>query len=98
APTNLYGLWCFIILCAVRILSSSSAKVFQFTEEARAALRPFVGTEGMKCFDGCPIQCSGRTLDAGYMKLPRCIGISIDRSTGLLKAPAIKLAYSPTGS
>ncbi|CAF2073549.1 unnamed protein product [Rotaria magnacalcarata] len=79
-------------------LSSSSAKLFQFTEEARAALCPFVGTEGMRCFDGSPLKRSGRTFDAGYMKLPRSVGISIDRSTGLLKAPAVKLTYSPTGS
>ncbi|CAF4290208.1 unnamed protein product [Rotaria socialis] len=79
-------------------LSSSSAKLFQFTEEARAALCPFVGTEGMKCFDDSPLKRSGRTFDTGYMQLPRSVGISIDRSTGLLKAPAVKLTYLPAGS
>ncbi|CAF4460556.1 unnamed protein product, partial [Rotaria sp. Silwood2] len=79
-------------------LSSSEKSLFQFTEEARAALCPFVGTEGMRCFDGSPAKPSGRTFGSAYMKLPRGVGISVDRSSGRLMAPAIELTYSSQGS
>ena len=32
------------------------------------------------------------------MKLPRGVGITVDRSNGQLKAPAIQLTYTPTGT
>ncbi|CAF3370495.1 unnamed protein product [Rotaria socialis] len=74
-------------------LSKSEASRFQFTEEARTALCPFVGTEGMRCFDGSPVKSSGRTFASNYLKLPRGVGMSVDRRSGRLIAPAIKLAY-----
>ncbi|CAF2725383.1 unnamed protein product [Rotaria sp. Silwood2] len=79
-------------------LSSSEKSLFQFTEEARAALCPFVGTEGMRCFDDSPAKSSGRTFGSDYMKLPRGVGISVDRSSGRLMAPAVELTYSSQGS
>ncbi|CAF1679348.1 unnamed protein product [Rotaria magnacalcarata] len=79
-------------------LSPTTASVFQFTEEARAALCPFVGTTGMRCFDGNPLHRSSRNFDSELARLPRGVGISVDRATGQLKAPAVKLTYSTTGS
>ncbi|CAF3448408.1 unnamed protein product [Rotaria socialis] len=63
-------------------LSKSEASRFQFTEEARTALCPFVGTEGMRCFDGSPVKSSGRTFASNYLKLPRGVGMrtAYDRS------------------
>ncbi|CAF1167767.1 unnamed protein product [Rotaria sordida] len=71
---------------------------FIFTEEARAALCPFVGTEGMKCFDDRPIRNSGRKLDSGHLKLPRGVGMTVDRSTGQIRALAVQLTYPSEGS
>ena len=39
-------------------LSTSNTSRFQFTEEARAALCPFVGTEGLRCFEEGPLKNS----------------------------------------
>ena len=78
--------------------SKSNSSRFQLDKEARDALCPFVGTEGMRCFDGSPTKSSSRFLDFDFLKLPRGVGISVDRSTGQLKAPAIKLTYVPEGS
>ncbi|CAF2837813.1 unnamed protein product [Rotaria sp. Silwood2] len=71
---------------------------FIFTEEARTALCPFVGTEGMRCFDDRPIRNSGRKLDLEYLKLPRGVGMTVDRSTGRITAPAVELTYPSEGS
>ncbi|CAF3058751.1 unnamed protein product [Rotaria socialis] len=70
---------------------------FQFAEEARAALCPFLGTEGMRCFDGSPVKSSGRTFASTYLQLPCGVGMSADRRSGRLIAPAIKLAYPLEG-
>ncbi|CAF3325101.1 unnamed protein product [Rotaria socialis] len=79
-------------------VSSNATSVFQFTEEARVALCPFVSTTGMRCFDGVPLPRSGRSFGSDFTKLPRGVGISIDRSTGRLMAPAVQLTYTPAGS
>ena len=79
-------------------LSTSNASRFQFTEEARAALCPFVGTEGLRCFDVGPMKNSRERWDSIYLKLPHGVGITVDRSNGQLKAPAIQLTYTPTGT
>ncbi|CAF1619131.1 unnamed protein product [Rotaria magnacalcarata] len=79
-------------------LSPNVTSVFQFTEEARAALCPFVGTTGMRCFDGRPTRTSGRNFESDFMRLPRGVGISIDRSSGRLMAPAVQLTYPSAGS
>ena len=79
-------------------LSTSNESRFQFTEEARAALCPFVGTEGLRCFDEGPTKNSRGFFSFDYLKLPRGVGIAIDRSNGQLKAPAIQLTYKPTGT
>ncbi|CAF3331461.1 unnamed protein product [Rotaria socialis] len=78
-------------------LSKSEASRFQFTEEARTALCPFVGTEGMRCFDGSPVKSSGRTFASNYLQLPRGVGMSVDRRSGRLIAPAMKLTYPLEG-
>ncbi|CAF3993543.1 unnamed protein product [Rotaria magnacalcarata] len=90
----------YILLFYVQyaFLSPTAKSVFQFTEEARAALCPFVGTTGMRCFAGSPLQRSGRNFDSEFRKLPLGVGISVDRSTGRLMAPAVQLTYSPEGS
>ena len=77
-------------------LSASNGSRFKFTEEARAALCPFVGTEGLRCFDEGPINNSREFWVPNYLKIPRGVGISVDRSNGRLKAPAIQLTYTPT--
>ncbi|CAF3361612.1 unnamed protein product [Rotaria sp. Silwood2] len=79
-------------------LYSSATSQFEFTEDARAALCPFVGTEGMTCFDGEPVKRYGRQYDIGSLKLPRGVGISVDRNTGRLMALAVQLTYPPEGS
>ena len=79
-------------------LSTSKASRFQFTEEARAALCPFVGTEGLRCFDEGPMKNSRGYYYPNYLKLPRGVGITVDRSNGQLKAPAIQFTYTPTGT
>ena len=79
-------------------LSTSNASRFQFTEEARAALCPFVGTEGLRCFDEGPLKNSRGFIYFDYLKLPRSVGITVDRSNGQLKAPAIQLTYKPKGT
>ena len=80
-------------------LSTSNVSRFQFTEEARATLCPFVGTEGLRCFDEGPTKDSrGWIYYPNYLKLPRGVGITVDRSNGQLKAPAIQLTYAPTGT
>ena len=76
-------------------LSTSNESRFQFTEEARAALCPFVSTEGLRCFEESPMKNSRGFLNFNYLKLPRGIGITVDRSNGQLKAPAIELTYKP---
>lgn len=70
---------------------------FQFSAEAEDALCPFVGTYGMRCFDTFS-RSSSRSFDPDHMKLPRGVGISIDRRTGRLKALAVKITYPPKGS
>ncbi|CAM4765287.1 unnamed protein product [Rotaria magnacalcarata] len=88
-----------LLFCVQHVfLSPNVASVFQFTEEARAALCPFVGTTGMRCFDGSSTRTSGRNFESDFMKLPRGVGISVDRSTGRLMAPAVQLTYPPIGS
>ena len=79
-------------------LSISNASRFQFTEEARAALCPFVGTEGLRCFDEGPLKNSRGFYYPDYLKLPRGVGITVDRSNGQLKAPAIQLTHTPKGT
>ena len=79
-------------------LSISNASQFQFTEEARAALCPFVGTEGLRCFEEGPMKNSRGFFSFDYLKLPRGVGITVDRSNGQLKAPAIQLTYRPKGT
>ena len=79
-------------------LSTSNASRFQFTKEARAALCPFVGTEGLRCFDGDPMKNSKERWGPIYLKLPRGVGTTVDRSNGQLKAPAIQLTYASTGT
>ncbi|CAF2087186.1 unnamed protein product [Rotaria magnacalcarata] len=78
-------------------LNRSISSRFQFTEEARAALCPFVGTEGMRCFDGSPMKPSGRKSNSNYLKLPRGVGMTVDRRSGRLVAPAVKLTYQLEG-
>ena len=79
-------------------LSTSNASRFQFTEEARAALCPFVGTEGLRCFEEGPLKNSRGRFDIPYLKIPRGVGITVDRSNGQLKAPAIQLTYTFTSA
>ena len=79
-------------------LSTSNISRFQFTEEARAALCPFVGTEGLRCFDEGPLKNSRGFISFDYLKLPHGVGITVDRSNGQLKAPAIQLTYRPKGT
>ena len=79
-------------------LSTANASRFRFTEEARAALCPFVGTEGLRCFEEGSLKNSRRRFVIPYLKIPRGVGITVDRSNGQLKAPAIQLTYTPTGT
>ena len=79
-------------------LSQSATSRFQFTEEARAALCPFVGTEGLRCFDSDSTKRLGRNFNTGLMKLPRGVGMTIDQNTGLIKALAVQLTYYPEGT
>ena len=79
-------------------LSTSNASRFRFTEEARAALCPFVGTEGLRCFEEDPLKNSRRFFPITYLKVPRSVGITVDRSNGQLKAPAIQLTYTSTST
>ena len=79
-------------------LSTSNASRFQFTKEARAALCPFVGTEGLRCFDEVPMKNSRGRWIPDYLKIPRGVGITVDRSNGQLKAPAIQLTYTSIGT
>ena len=79
-------------------LSTSNVSRFQFTKEARDALCPFVGTEGLRCFDEDHLKNSTEFYYPDYLKLPRSVGITVDRSNGQLKAPAIQLTYTPPGT
>ena len=79
-------------------LSTSNGSRFQLTEEARAALCPFVGTEGLRCFEEGPMKNSRGFFSFDYLKLPRSVGVTVDRSNGQLKAPAIQLTYRPKGT
>ena len=79
-------------------LSTSNASRFQFTEEARAALCPFVGTEGLRCFEEGPLKNSRSLFPIPFLKIPRGVGITVDRSNGQLKAPAIQLTYTLTSA
>ncbi|CAF4645861.1 unnamed protein product [Rotaria socialis] len=92
----IYGILSFYVRYS--FLSTPSTAIFQFTEEARAAICPFVGTEGMRCFDGSSIKPSGRMHGSDYAKLPRGVGISVDRSTDRLMALAVQLTYPPEGT
>ncbi|CAF3358233.1 unnamed protein product [Rotaria socialis] len=92
----IYGILSFYVRYS--FLSTPSTAIFQFTEEARAAICPFVGTEGMRCFDGSSIKPSGRMHGSDYAKLPRGVGICVDRSTGRLMALAVQLTYPPEGT
>ena len=92
-----------LLYCAYNVDSSNSSRSrFQLTAKARNALCPFVGTEGMRCFDGTNKKSSGRFLgfdfDLNYTKLPVGVGISVDRSNGRLKAPAVHLTYASKGT
>lgn len=78
--------------------SQSISTHFRFTEEAQAALCPFVGYEGMRCFDSNHIKRSGRQGDSGMMKLPRGVGMSVHQVTGEIKALAVELTYTEEGS
>ena len=78
--------------------SSVTTSPFQFTDQARADLCPFVGTEGMRCFDGHPTKPLGRNLESDYSKLPRAVGMSVHGSSGQIKALAVQLTYPPEGS
>ena len=71
---------------------------FSLLKEARAALCPFVGTEGLRCFEEGPLKNSRGFISFDYLKLPRGVGITVDRSNGQLKAPAIQLTYRPKGT
>jgi hypothetical protein len=75
-----------------------SASPFEFSAEARAALCPFVGTEGMRCLGDQHLVTSGRQASLSSRKLPVGVGISVDRSTGRLLAPAAQLTYTPDSS
>ena len=77
----------------VAYLSSNETSRFKLSKEAEKALCPFVGIEGMRCFDNTIKQRSGKRLNFTNRKLPRGVGTSVDRSTGQLKAPAVKLTY-----
>ena len=62
-------------------LTTSNVSRFQFTEEARDALCPFVGTEELRCFDEGHLKISrGWVYHPNYLKLPRGVGITVDRS------------------
>ncbi|CAF3498988.1 unnamed protein product [Rotaria socialis] len=50
----------------------------------------------MRYFDGGSLQCSGRNFDSELTRLPRGLGIGVDRTTGQLKASVIQLIYPPT--
>ena len=63
-------------------LSTSNASRFQFTEEARAALCPFVGTEGLSCFDEDPMKNSKGRWSPIYLKLRRGVGMRAPRGMG----------------
>ena len=78
--------------------ATSNVSRFQFTKEARNALCPFVGTEGLRCFDEDHLKNFREFYYPDYLKLPRSVGITVDRSNGQLKAPAIQLTYTPTGT
>lgn len=78
-------------------LYKSKVSRFQFGEDARAALCPFVGTEGMRCFDGSVMKSSGKTSDSKYLKLPQGVGMAVDRRSGRIMAPAIQLTYPLQG-
>ena len=95
-------IYIFIIVLSFYVqdvyLSTSNGSRFQFTEEARATLCPFVGTEGLRCFDGSPMKNSRGYFSVDYLKLPRGVGITVDRSNGQLKVPAIELTYRPKGT
>ena len=79
-------------------LSASNASRFQFNEEARTALCPFVGNEGLRCFDEDSLRNPRGLFSLDYLKLPHSVEIIVDRSNGQLKAPAIELTYIPTGT
>ncbi|CAM2714508.1 unnamed protein product [Rotaria socialis] len=92
---RLFVVLSFYVHCAY--LNRSVSSRFQFTDEARAALCPFVGTEGMRCFDGSPMKLSSRKSDSNYLKLPRGVGMTVDRRSGQLRAPAVNLTYPLEG-
>ncbi|CAF3305243.1 unnamed protein product [Rotaria socialis] len=52
----------------------------------------------MRCFDDRPTRTSGRNFESDFMRLPRGVGISVDRSSGRLMAPAVQLTYPSVGS
>ena len=90
---------CVLLYYVCHVDSSNSSRLrFYLTREARDALCPFVGTEGMTCFDGSKPKSSGKFFSINYLKLPVGVGISVDRSNGRLKAPAVHLTYAPKGS
>ena len=79
-------------------LSTCNVSRFQFSEEARVALCPFVGTEGLRCFDESPMKNSREFIPSPYLNLPRGVEITVNRSNGQLKAPAIELTYTDPGT
>ena len=83
----------FLFVVHDAYLSSSKTSRFQLSKEAEDALCPFVGIEGMRCFGNTIKQRSRSLFNFTNAKLPRGVGTSVDRSTGQLKAPAVKLTY-----
>lgn len=71
---------------------------FHLNETARATLCPFVGFEGMQCFDNKHMRRSGRRFDSGIMRLPRGVGMTIDQITGEIKILAARLTYGEEGN
>jgi hypothetical protein len=52
----------------------------------------------MTCFDGRRVGKIGRNLDSEYLRLPRGVGMTVDRSTGRIASLAIQLTYPAEGS
>lgn len=89
-----------VALCSLSqtISSSNLTSIFQLNEEARAALCPFVGTEGMTCFHETSLRQGERKVQSEFLKLPCGVGISVDRATGQLMVPVIELTYASQGT
>lgn len=89
----------FLSYCLCDSQSSEPvSSLFRLTEEARATMCPFLGFEGMRCFDNDHVKRTNRQLDSSFMKLPRGVGMSVDQSTGEIKALPVHLTYPEEGS